>query len=81
MLTLANFFEQQKQEHRVLRFWFDWNKDDRCEYYLVKEVLTNSNNDVKGLLLYQEDGLGYYEYYPMYEIERWALVEDDQTEE
>jgi hypothetical protein len=52
MIKSVKYFEKLKKDKMVIRYWYnDWEEDETCSFAYIKEVLTDSNNNLEGFVL------------------------------
>lgn len=77
-MEIKNHFEWLKLEGKLIRLWTNENKDDICDYFYIKEVLTNNGNFI-GILVdtepFQIDGSYFYK---LEDIHNFTWYESDQ---
>jgi hypothetical protein len=52
MIKSVKYFEKLKKDKIIIRYWCnDWGEDETCSFAYIKEVLTDSNNNLEGFVL------------------------------
>jgi hypothetical protein len=80
MREISSYFEQLKNEQKLIRVWYKGKEYQDCDYLYIKEVLLD-NGFMMGLLVASEkdqvDGL---EYLDIEDIHSFTWYESDQEE-